>query len=190
MRFIFSILFVVYASLGVAQRPHLEVGFTLGYKAEVFNQQQFKSNTDYTLFNLFNVKSFVRISKLKLGGQLGIGFEKASDYYIRYNDNTAVNNYFNLNRITVEIAPYYYLIKNSKFKWDIQLGVNGAFNLQNNIKIPETHAVKTSQISVRLGSNITVKNYFLGLFYESHLSSDYYNTKQPIAFGYNVGFIF
>jgi hypothetical protein len=185
------LLFIFSGSLFVfSQRPHLEIGGTLGFKDEFFYRPSFHPNAKSTEFHIYDASLFTRVSKLKWGGELGIGFEKAG-YYITQNfNNSSALEFMNLNRLSLDIGSFYYLIKKPHFKWDVQLGIRNYLNLSRTTFIPEKQALNVWKLGTRFTSNLTFKSLFIGLFYEYEIHSDYSFNKIPNIFGLRVGRIF
>lgn len=173
-----------------AQRPHLEVGGTIGFKDEFHFKPSFDAQSKYTEFHIFDLESFLRISKLHFGGEIGLGFEKASNYFIRFQDNSYSAKYLNLNRLSLNMSAFAYAIKKSHFKWDFQLGLRNYFNLNKRMYVPTTLNLKTYKLALRVGSNFTFKNVLFGVYYERDLRSDYTFSQRGANFGFRVGVIY
>ncbi|MDX2361865.1 MAG: hypothetical protein QNK23_13735 [Crocinitomicaceae bacterium] len=187
--FIASLLVLV-AFVSSAQRPHLELGGTLGFKDEFFFHPSFNASAQFTEFHIYDVDVFTRVSKLKWGGEIGLGFEKAGNYFIRRFDNTTEFEYMNLNRISFDLSPYYYLIKKNHFKWDVQLGVRNYFNLNTVTYFPMKEELKIWKLGARLTTNFTFKSVLVGVYYERDLRTDYSFNPQQSVFGLRIGVIY
>ena len=192
MRYLLIITCFLFAftEMVFAQRPHLEAGGTLGFKDEFHYTPTFDTSSHFTEFHIYDLFLFTRVSKKKLGGEFGLGFEKAGNYFIRRFDNTTETKYMNLNRISVDISPFLYLIKKPKSKWDLQLGLRNYFNLTSSIAIPDIHQLKTWKLAGRLTTNYTFKSFLIGLYYEHDIRSDYSFKPNNVTFGLRCGVVY
>ena len=183
-------LFLVLSCVAYAQRPHLEVGGTLGFKDEFHYTPQFDTSSNFTEFHIYDLFVFTRLSKKRIGGEFGVGFEKAANYFIRRYDNSTDANYMNLNRVLIDFSPYVYLVKKPKTKWDMQLGLRNYFNLNSSIAIPNEHNLKIWKLAGRLSTNYIFKSFIIGLYYEHDIRSDYYFKPSNATFGLRCGVIY
>ena len=185
---IVALLIVSHSSLG--QRAHLEVGATLGFKDEFFYRPSFDVNTQFTEFHIYDLSLIARVSKLKWGGEIGIGFEKAGNYFVRYSDNTTDAQYMNLNRLSLSLSPSFYLIKKSHFKWDVQIGLKNYLNLNNTTYFPMKENLRRWKMGARITTNFTIKSMLIGVYYEHDIRTDYsFNSKHSV-FGLRLGVIY
>ena len=182
----FSLLIFV----SFSQRIHLELGSTLGFKDELHFKPSFDTTSHFTEFHIYDIYVFSRISKNSWGGEMGLGFEKAGNYFIKRFDNSTETKYMNLNRIYFDLSPYFYLIKKSKVKWDLQLGIRNYFNLSRSLFIPETEKIHVWKMGARFTTNYTFKSFIIGLFYEHDLRSDYSFKPNNATFGLRLGVIY
>ena len=172
-----------------AQRMHLELGAHLGFKDEFFQHPEFSLSAAYAEFHIYELSAFSRVSKRRLGGELDVGFEKAANYFIRFDGESTSNAYFNLNRLKNGLYIQYYLLKSSTHKWDIQLGATQYFNLSP-MYLSDSIGIKRWKLAGRAGVNYTFKSVILGIYYEHTLRNDY-NFSQPNAiFGFRLGLIY
>lgn len=182
------LLFVSLPCFG--QRAHLEVGGTFGFKDEFFYRPSFDVNAKYTEFHIYDLSLIARVSKLKLGGEIGIGFEKAGNYFTRSTDNATDVQYMNLNRVSFDLSPYFYLIKKNHFKWDVQLGLRNYLNLNNVTYFPMEENLNRWKMGARITTNLTIKSMLIGVYYEHDIRTDYsFNTRHSV-FGLRVGVIY
>lgn len=173
-----------------AQRVHLELGGALGFKDEFYLNPTFDDSSRYTEFHLYDINLFARVSKLRWGGEIGINYEKAGNYFVRKLNNSTELDYFNLNRLSINVSPFFYLVKKSHFKWDIQLGVRHYFNLNKAIYIPFKEELKVWKLADRFTTNFTFKSVILGLFYEHDIVTDYHFKPSNAVFGIRLGVIY
>ena len=159
------LLFLLFSFFGISQQQHLEVGAKLGFKDEFHRKPSFDLNSKYTEIHFFDAYLFGRVSKRRFGNEFGIGFEKASDYFVRYTDNSKQFGYVNLNNLQFDLSQYYYLHKSAVQKWDIQVGLRNYFSLNKQIWIPHKMDLKTWKLSGRIATNYTYKTFIIGLFY-------------------------
>jgi hypothetical protein len=178
------------AFYGASQQQHLEIGAKLGFKDEFHAKPSFDLNARYTEIHYFDAYFFGRVSKRRFGNEFGIGFEKASDYFVRYDDNSKQFGYINLNRIQIDISQYYYFIKTPLHKWDVQLGLRNYIGFNNRIWIPQGMDLKAWKLSGRITTNYTYKTFILGMFYEYDFRSDYVQFDRAAVFGFNFGVIY
>ena len=172
------------------QRAHLEVGGTFGFKDEFFYRPSFDANAKYTEFHIYDLTLIARVSKLKWGGEIGIGFEKAGNYFTRYIDNTTDIQYMNLNRLSLDLSPYFYLIKKNHFKWDVQLGLRNYLNLNNVTYFPMKVDLNRWKLGARITSNVTIKSMLIGVYYERDVRTDYSFEPMHSVFGLRLGVIY
>lgn len=184
-----SILFFVHFS-SECQQPHLEIGAKLGFKDEFHHQPSFDLTSKYTEIHSFDAYLFGRVSKRRFGNEFGFGFEKASDYFVRYNDNSTQFGYVNINRVQLDLSQYFYLHKSALHKWDVQVGVRNYFGFNKRIWIPNEMELRTWKLTGRVSTNYTYKTLMVGLFYEYDFRSDYLNGVRPAVFGLNIGVIY
>ena len=175
---------------GSSQQLHLEVGAKLGFKDEFHLRPSFDLNSSYTELHYFDAYFFGRISKRRFGNEFGIGFEKPTDYFVRYTDKSTQFGYVNLNRVQFDVSQFYYLHKSAVHKWDVQLGLRNYFGFNKQIWIPHEMELKTWKLSGRLATNYTYKTFILGLFYEYDFRSDYIDFNRAAVFGINLGVIY
>jgi len=185
-----KLLFVLIANLSIAQRPHLEIGGTLGFKDEFHSTPSFDTTSRFTEFHIYDLYVFTRVSKRNLGGEFGLGFEKAGNYFVRRFDNTTEAKYMELNRICLDLSSYLYLVKKAKSKWDLQLGLRSYFNLSRTIAVPEAQLQKTWKLAGRITTNYTFKSFIVGLFYEHDIRTDYFFKPNNATFGLRCGVIY
>lgn len=186
-----SFIFVLWiCSSGFSQQLHLEIGAKLGFKDEFHTEPSFDLNSKYTEIHSFDAYFFGRVSKRRLGNEFGLGFEKASDYFVRYNDQSSQYGYINLNRLFFDLSQYYYLHKSALHKWDVQLGIRNYFGFNDRIWIPHGMDLNTWKLSGRIGTNYTYKTFMVGLFYEHDFRSDYVDVDRAVVFGLNIGLIY
>lgn len=190
MKKLLTILLLLVSGLVLAQRPHLEIGTTLGFKDEFHYKPHFDVNSKYTEFHILDVELFLRVSKNKFGGEVGLGFEKATNYFIRRYDNSTQSAYLNLNRISLNLSAFYYFIKKSHFKWDLQLGARNYFNTNKWMYAPNSIGLKTYKLAARATTNFTFKNVLFGVYYERDVVSDYTFKLKGANFGFRIGMIF
>lgn len=192
MKFWVLILFFTTSTslMSLAQRPHLEVGGTIGFKDEFFLNPEVSLSPDYMEFHCADIYLFSRISKSIYGGELSIGYEKPLAYFQRFNSTTTNYNYFNLNRLAVQLSPYIYLIKKATVKWDVQIGLNNYFNLNNGIYLPDQHRIDIWKMACAFGTNVTYKSFLIRLFYEYNLKADYDFGNANAIFGIRLGVIY
>lgn len=184
------LLLLIVSQTCLAQRPHLEVGATFGFKDEFFSKPSFNPKSQYTEFHIYGLGLLTRVSKLNWGGEIGIGFEKAANYFTRNIDKTKEAQYMNLNRLSLNLSPYYYLIKKSHFKWDAQLGIRNYINLNQQTSFPMSEELRRWKMSGRLSTNITIKSMLIGVYYENDIRTDYsFNTRHSV-FGLRLGVIY
>ena len=184
------ILVLFLSFFGFSQRIHLEIGGTIGFKDEFHYKPHFDVTSKYTEFHIIDVEGFLRVSKLKWGGEIGVGFEKASNYFKRFYDNSKEVKYLNLNRLSLNLSAFHYFIKKSKFKWDLQFGVRNYFNLLPRLYVPVEIPLKVWKLSARVSTNFTFKNVLFGVFYEHDLKSDYAFKNKGANFGFRLGVIY
>lgn len=190
MKWIAFIAFLATCKIGFSQRPHLEVGATLGFKDDFHWKPEFDPNSKYTEFHMYDVYFFSRVSRNKIGGEFGLGFEKAGNYFVRYQDNSTELNYVNFNRISIELSPLIYLIKSSEKKLDFQLGLRNYFNLNSQISVPQQIDLKRWKLAGRATINYTYRSFLVGIFYERDLRSDYSFRFKGVTFGIRGGVLF
>lgn len=183
-------LFLLFSVQGFAQPPHLEIGAKFGFKDEFHFKPSFNLNSKYIEIHSLDAYLFGRVSKRRFGTEFGIGFEKASNYFVRFNDQSTQIGYVNLNRIQVDLSQFVYLLKTPLQKWDIQLGLRNYFGFNSRIWIPEEIALNPWKLSGRVSTNYTYKTFMVGLFYEYDLRSDYVNGARPVVFGLSVGVVY
>jgi hypothetical protein len=183
-----SLLLISFSSL--AQRPHVELGGVLGFKDEFHFKPQFDATSKYTELHIWEIEAFLRVSKSKFGGEIGIGFEKASNYFRRDIDGTGDFGYANLNRVSLNLSAFYYFIKKSDFKWDLQLGLRNYFNTNKFMYVPLTIERSPYKLAARATTSFTFKNFIFGLYYEYDLKSDYSFKPKGANFGFRAGFIY
>jgi hypothetical protein len=174
----------------LAQRPHLEIGGVLGFKDEFHFKPQFDASSKYTELHIWEIEAFVRVSKSKFGGEIGIGFEKASNYFKRFQDNSSQGGYANLNRVSLNLSAFYYFIKKSDFKWDLQIGLRNYFNTNKYMYIPVEIERNPYKLAVRATTNFTFKSFVFVLYYEYDLKTDYSFKPKGANFGFRAGFIY
>jgi hypothetical protein len=172
-----------------AQRPHLELGATVGFKDEFFLRPEFAPGAAFAEFHIYDLTLFTRISKARWGAEIDLGFEKAANYFIRFDGASTSNDYFNLNRLKNGVYAHYYLLKNARNKWDIQLGCTQSFNFSP-LFLGTAHPLKTWKLSARGGLNYTFKSFISGLFYEYTLRNDYTFSPPNALFGLRLGLIY
>ncbi|MFT6244974.1 MAG: hypothetical protein ACJA0U_002972 [Salibacteraceae bacterium] len=184
------VLLLVVSLPCLGQRAHLEVGGTFGFKDEFFCRPSFDANAQFTEFHIYDLSLFTRVSKLKWGGELGLGFEKAGNYFTRYVDNTKNAGYMNLNRLSLDLSPYFYLVKKNHFKWDVQLGLRNYLNLNNVTYFPMKENLRRWKMGARITTNFTIKSMLVGVYYERDVRTDYsFNTMHSV-FGLRLGVIY
>ena len=183
-------LILIIAQFGFSQERHLEVGAKVGFKDEFHLKPSFDLSSKYTEIHFFDVYLFGRVSKRRFGNEFGFGFEKASDYFVRYTDNSTEFGYVNLNHLQLDLSQYYYLLKSPEKKWDIQVGLRNYFALNRQIWIPNKMELKTWKLTGRIATNYTYKRFMVGLFYEHDFRPNYFQGNRPAVFGFNVGIIY
>lgn len=183
------ILFFLLSVHTFAQRMHLELGANLGFKDEFFLRPDFAPNADFAEFHIYDLTAFSRVSKSRLGGEFSLGFEKAANYFIRFDGSTTSSAYFNLNRLKNGLYFQYYLLKNARNKWDIQLGCTQYFNFSP-LYLGNAYGLKTWKLAARGGVNYTFKSFIAGLFYEQSLRKDYAFSAPNAMFGMRLGIIY
>ncbi len=184
------LIFLFSSFYGSSQQYHLEVGAKVGFKDEFHLNPSFDLNSKYTEIHLFEAYFFGRVSKRRFGNELGFGFEKASDYFVRYTDNSKEVGYVNLNHLQFDVSQYYYLHKSAEKKWDVQVGLRNYFCLNNQIWIPHKMEMKTWKLAGRIATNYSYKTFIVGLFYEYDIRPNYVDYDRAAVFGLNVGLIY
>ena len=191
MKWITLISLILWFSVrGMAQQPHLEIGAKFGFKDEFHLKPSFNLNSKYTEIHYFDAYVFWRVSKRRFGNEFGLGFEKASDYFVRFTDQSKQMGYVNLNRVQVDLSQFFYLHKSGLQKWDVQVGLRNYFGFNERIWIPNEMELKTWKLTGRVSTNYTYKTFMVGVFYEYDLRTDYFNGLQPVVFGVNVGVVY
>lgn len=190
MKLLFLFLILMITHCGLSQQRHLEVGAKVGFKDEFHLKPSFDLNSKYTEIHFFDVYLFGRVSKRRFGNEFGLGFEKGSDYFVRYTDNSKEFGYVNLNHLQFDLSQYYYLHKSARKKWDIQFGLRNYFALNNQIWIPHKMELKTWKLAGRISTDYTYKTFIVGLFYEYDIRPNYVDFDQAATFGLNVGVIY
>lgn len=189
-RMVHIVLFLLLAFPGRAQRMHLEVGGTVGFKDEFFLRPSFDSTSRFTEFHLFDLYAFSRVSKRRLGGELGLGFEKAGYYFVRHYDNTTGTGNLQINRLSVDLSGLFYLRKKAAFKWDVQAGVRSFFNLTTGFELP-THYEQTRWAPrARVTTNLTFKFCLVGIYAEHAIRRAYPFAPPSSVFGIRLGVIY
>ncbi|GEM_PF-3824397 len=176
--------------LGYGQRPHLEIGANVSAKEELHKTPSFDSTAQSLNFQLYGINLITRISKRRLGGELGFGFEKAGNYTLQSIGNSDQSAYINLNRLVLNISPYAYILKKAVSKWDVQLGLHNSFNLNSQVLIPDAQFLRAWKMSGRCATNFTYKSLMVGLYYERDLRSDFYFDSKDATFGVRLGVIY
>ncbi|MFT5779882.1 MAG: hypothetical protein ACI837_002841 [Crocinitomicaceae bacterium] len=189
-QFYILLLFIFLSKVSVAQRVHLEVGGTIGFKDEFHATPSFDTTSRYTEFHIYDLTLFTRVSKRNLGSEIGIGFEKAGNYFLRRFDNSTEAKFMQLNRVYIDVSPYIYLIKNPKIKWDLQVGFRNYFNLTRSMQIPEEQLQKSWKLAGRITTNYTFKSFLIGIYYEHDLRADYFFPPNNATFGIRCGVVF
>lgn len=190
MKQLLSIILVFCTSSLWSQQPHFEVGAKLGFKDEFHLSPNFDQTSKYTEIHFFDLHMFGRISRRRFGNEIGFGFEKAADYFVRYTDNSKEFGYVNLNHLQFDLSQFYYLHKSATKKWDVQIGLRNYFALNERIWIPHKMELKTWKLSGRLATNYTYKNFIIGLFYEHDIRPNYIDFHRAAVFGLNIGVIY
>ena len=185
-----ALLIMLIANVSVAQRPHFEIGGTLGFKDEFHYRPSFDTTAQFTEFHIYDLYAFTRVSKRNLGGEFGLGFEKAGNYFVRRFDNTTEAKYMELNRISVDLSSVLYLIKKAKSKWDLELGFRSYFNLTRFIEVPDQQLQKTWKLAGRVTTNYTFKSFIVGVYYEHDIRTDYFFKPNNATFGLRCGVIY
>ncbi len=187
----FSLLFLLLIYLpGMAQQPHLEIGVKLGFKDEFHSRPSFDPNSLYSEIHYFDVYFFGRVSKRRFGSEFGLGFEKPTDYFVRYSDKSTQFGYVNINRVQFDLSEFFYLHKSAIHKWDLQVGLRNYFGFNDHIYIPHEMEMKTWKLCGRIGTNYTYKTVMVGMFYEIDLRADYVDFDRAAVFGLSCGLIF
>ena len=182
--------FVIIANTTLAQRMHLEVGGTLGFKDEFFRSPAFSSSAKFAEFHIFDITVLARVSKRRLGMEIDLGFEKAGDYFVRFNATSKATNYMNLNRVLCGVSGLFYVKKTAKSKVDIQLGCRNYFNCTPTLNLTETYVLSTWKCTARLGLNYTFKSFLSGVYFEQTLRNDYSFGNPTAIFGLRLGVIY
>ena len=198
MRQISLFVLLMIAFSGQGQQRHLEIGAKLGFKDEFHLKPSFDLNSNYTEIHYFDLYLFGRVSRRRFGTEIGLGFEKSSDYFVRYVDNSTEFGYINLNRVQFDLSEFFYLHKSAVHKWDLQIGLRNYFGFNKQIWIPHEMELKTWKLSGRIATNYTYKTFMIGLFYEYDFRSDYVDftstasaqSNRAAVFGLNIGVIY
>lgn len=190
MKRIVLIVMLLISVFAECQQQHLEIGAKLGFKDEFHVKPEFNSSSKYTEIHSFDAYFFGRVSKRRFGTEFGLGFEKASDFFVRYSTDSIQLGFLNLNRFQFDFSEYFYLHKSAKQKWDFQVGLRNYFGFNKNIWIPQKMELKTWKLSGRIATNYTYKTFMVGLFYEYNFRSDYVESQRPIVFGLTIGVVF
>lgn len=190
MKRILLISIVLISFFGESQQQHMEVGAKFGFKDEFHLKPSFDLKSNYTEIHYFDAYVFGRVSKRRFGTEFGLGFEKASDYFVRYSSDSSQFGYINLNRLQFDLSEYFYLHKSAKHKWDLQVGLRNYVGFNNRIWIPHGMDLKTWKLAARIGTNYTYKTFIVGMYYEYDLRSDYVDFNRPFVFGFNLGVIY
>jgi len=178
------------ANTTFAQRMHLEVGGTVGFKDEFFQHPTFSLGAEFAEFHIFDISLLARVSKRRLGLEMDLGFEKSSDYFVRFDATSKTTNYMNLNRVLSDVSGLIYLKKSAKHKVDVQLGCRNYFNCTPDLNLTETYALRTWKCAARLGLNYTCKSFLCGVYYEQALRNDYSFGNPTAVFGIRLGVIY
>ena len=189
MKVIFLIVTFLICHPCFSQRPHLELGLTSEFKNEIFLNPSFDLTAQQSQFHIYGLFPFIRISKLNWGGDFGIGFEKALNYFTRYNNKSTNSSSIPINRVSININPTYFIIKKSDKKWDVQIGLRNYFNLTSKIYVPNESELEVWKVSSRLTTNYTYKFIIFGIFYEKNIKSDYKFKTNDTTFGCRLGLI-
>ncbi len=190
MRSVLVILLFLTSLHGVAQRLHLELGSTVGFKDEFFKSPDFDSTSAFSEFHIFDLYGFTRISKRRWGGELGLGFEKAGYYFVRHLDNSTETSFLQLNRLSLDLSGLFYLRKHTASKWDLQAGLRNYVNLTTTMFLPDRYEQQRWALSARITTNYTYKSFLTGLYYEQPLRNAYSFASATAVFGIRLGVIY
>lgn len=173
-----------------AQRAHLVIGGTIGFKDEFFLTPSFTTPAQFAEFHIYDISVFTRVSKRRLGLEIDLGFEKAGYYFVRFNADSKATESLTLNRVLSGVSGLFYLKKTSKHKVDVQLGCQNYFNCTPAVNLNANYAMRTWKCAARVGLNYTFKSFLSGVFYEQTLRNDYPFENPSAVFGLRLGVIY
>lgn len=176
-----------YSVVVFSQELNVEGGAFIEWKDEFFIKPS--SELKYIEFYSFSINGQVRVFKNKFGVESTLGFEKSFLGYKKDLNNEMITAYQSLDRLTLAILPYVYLMKKEKSAIDLALGFKYYANLNNQIDGVFKSNVDLSKVSVKTAINYNIKKFQVGLFGEYDLVSDFDALVTPFSFGARFGYL-
>lgn len=178
-----------FSTLVYAQRPHLEVGATIGASQEIHKDVLNTSPVENLMVQSAQFDLLTRLSKMKFGIELNAGLDRLVLMQVDY-----INDDYNgapaITNLQLTLLPYFYLIKSSKYKWDVQLGVENKFRFQDKNRLPMPVTDKSWELVTVAATNFTYKYYLVGAYITQGINSYYNFDSKYYQLGGRVGMIF
>lgn len=170
-----------------AQEKRLQFGACIEFKDEFFFKPQ--ANIKYLEFHSLSINGLMRISGNRLGLESSLGFEKSTNYFVRFNDKSFDFDYLNLNRLSFAAMPFVYLMKKEKATLDVGLGLKYYVNLNGELFKPIASKIDLNKVSLKTALNYSKSNFQMGLFVVYDLQSDFNALPTPFSFGFRFGYL-
>lgn len=184
--FILILIFLTYCRLH-SQETKLQFGANVEFKDEFFLKPT--KNIQYLEFHSLSINGLMRVSGNRFGLESSLGFEKSTNNFVRYIDNSSSFAYHNLDRLSISAMPYIFLMKREKARVDLGIGLKYYINLNSKLLEPVISNINLSKVSLKTALNYSKMNFQMGLFVEYDLQSDFDKLVTPFSFGFRFGYL-